>query len=128
VRAKGRQPARVLLFRVIDKRGGGWHPVTGGVDSGESFLEGAQREVEEETSFSRDSGTWVDLEFSYSFQGRFGKAEEHAYGFILKQEKNPKLDSHEHLAYEWVTGAEASVRLGFQPQRDALENFLCYLR
>ena len=117
----------MLLFRVIDKRGGGWHPVTGGVEARESFLEGAQREVEEETSFQRDSGTWVDLEFSYSFTGRFGKAEEHAFGFILKREENPKLDSHEHLAFEWVTGEVASDRIGFETQRDALEKFLCYL-
>ena len=35
----GKGIIRVLMFKVVDVRGGGWHPVTGGVDEGESFLE-----------------------------------------------------------------------------------------
>ncbi len=119
--------AQVLLFKVIEKRGGGWHPVTGGVDSGEAFLDGAKREVLEETGFNSDSGEWVDLEFSYQFEGRFGRAEEHAFGLILSKKIQPRLDPHEHTHSEWVPLDEALKRVGFQPQRDALDHFSCYL-
>ena len=60
-------PARVLVFKVLERRGGGWHPVTGGVDGSEEFSEGAKRELQEETGFDPEFGTFVDLEFSYSF-------------------------------------------------------------
>ena len=127
VREAKNSPARVLLFKVVEKRGGGWHPVTGGVDRGESFLEGAQREVLEETGFQEEMGEWVDLTFSYQFEGRFGRAEEHAFGFLLPQEFAPKLDPHEHTDSEWVSVSEAAKRVGFQTQRDALDRFSCYL-
>jgi 8-oxo-dGTP pyrophosphatase MutT (NUDIX family) len=120
--------ARVLLFRVIPKRGGGWHPVTGGVDPEESFLQGAKRELQEETGFDPKAGEWIDLEFSYAFEGRFGRAQEHAFGFILPEELLPEIDSSEHSAFEWVSVEEALGRVGFDSQRDALKLFLCYLR
>ncbi len=121
-------PARVLVFKVLERRGGGWHPVTGGVDGSEEFSEGAKRELQEETGFDPGSGTFVDLEFSYSFEGRFGKARESAFGFILPKELEPKIDPSEHLAFEWVSVEEALKRLQFEPQKDALKRFLCYLR
>jgi len=127
-KSASKKPARVLLFRVIPKRGGGWHPVTGGVDPGESFMAGAQREVHEETGMDPSEGQWIDLEFSYVFDGRFGRAEEHAFGFILKGEIEPELDSSEHSEFEWVSAEEALQRVGFDSQRDALQRFLCYLR
>jgi 8-oxo-dGTP pyrophosphatase MutT (NUDIX family) len=121
-------PARVLVFKVLERRGGGWHPVTGGVEAAEDYAEGAKRELQEETGFDPESGTFVDLEFSYTFDGRFGKARESAFGFILEKELEPKIDPSEHLAFEWVSGEEAIKRLQFEPQKDALKRFLCYLR
>ena len=125
--SEGHAPS-VLQFLVIEKRGGGWHPVTGGVEKGEEFLEAAKRELEEETGFSQAGGEWVDLRFSYRFEGRFGPAEEHAFGFILKDESEPALDPGEHLACRWVGLQEARKSLSFQPQKDALDLFSCYLR
>jgi 8-oxo-dGTP pyrophosphatase MutT (NUDIX family) len=120
-------PACVLLFRVIPKRGGGWHPVTGGVDADESFLEGAKRELQEETGFDPGGGKWIDLELSCTFEGRFGRAEEHAFGFILEHPLEPELDPSEHSAFEWVDTDTALTRVGFEFQQDALRRFLCYL-
>jgi 8-oxo-dGTP pyrophosphatase MutT (NUDIX family) len=118
----------VLLFRVLDRRGGGWHPVTGGVDPDEEFEAGARRELLEETGFSWEAGRWIDLEYSFKFEGRFGPAVERAYGLVLAVCEEPRLDPHEHTAAEWVSPEEAVRRLGFDSQRDALECFSCYLR
>jgi 8-oxo-dGTP pyrophosphatase MutT (NUDIX family) len=117
----------VLLFKVLERRGGGWHPVTGGVEKKETFFEGAQREVLEETGYAERDGQWFDLEFSYRFQGRFGEAEEHAFGLILTgTRKDPVIDSSEHTAFEWVSLKEAQDRVQFESQRDALQRFSCY--
>ena len=123
------KPPEVLLFRVTDIRGGGWHPVTGGVDKDESFLEGAKREVLEETGIEKDDGKWIDLKYSYHFTGRYGDAEEHAFALILKSARlNPKLDPKEHLEFKWVPIDKASKELNFEPQRNALEKVSCYFK
>lgn len=116
------------MFEVLPKRGGGWHPVTGGIDEGEEFLDGAKREVLEETGFHSGAGKWIDLEHHFHFEGRFGLAEEKAYGLILKKAPaNPVIDPKEHLAFEWVSLKEALKRTQFDSQRDALKLFSCYL-
>ena len=118
-----------LMFKLVPKRGEGWHPVTGGVEKGEELLVAAKRETCEETGIPEDAGTWVDLDFSYSFEGRWGKAEEHAFGLILKGSK-PKitLDPKEHTDCKWVSFEEAKKALGFEPQRSALELLSCYFK
>lgn len=118
----------MLLFRVLDRRGGGWHPITGGVEKDETFEAGAMRELLEETGFRSEDGRWVDLEYSFRFEGRFGPAEEAAYGLVLTESRSPTIDSSEHLAFEWVSIEEAVQRLAFDSQRDALKRFSCYLR
>ena len=122
------EAAQVMLFKLIEARGGGWHPVTGGVEKGEALLTAAQRETEEETGISADAGKWVDLEHSHVFKGRWGKAEEHAFGLVLKNvPRTIHLDPKEMTEYRWVTISEALKELEYQPQRDALEAFSCYL-
>ena len=120
--------ALVLLFRVLDHRGGGWHPVTGGIEKGEDFDAGARRELLEETGISAEAGRWLDLEFAFRFEGRFGPAEERAFGLVLPSRVLPTIDPKEHTAFEWVPIEEARARLGFESQRDALDRFSCYLR
>lgn len=120
---------QVLLFKLIEARGGGWHPVTGGVEKGESFLVAAKRETEEETQIQPDAGTWIDLEYSHFFDGRWGKAEEHAFGLILNDSPlTIHLDPSEMTEFKWVTLEEAKKEVGFDPQRHALEKFSCYLK
>ena len=117
-----RRATSVLLFKVVDLRGGGWHPVTGGVDAHESFSAGAKRELREETGFLSQDGKWVDLDHFHHFEGRFGNAEEHSFLFILKgRKRNPKLDPKEHLIFEWVEIHEAQKRLKFDGQQNALK-------
>ena len=123
----GKSETEFLLFRVREERGGGWHPVTGGVDAGESFIEGAKRELAEETGFDPEHGTWYDLELELKFEGRFGPAKERAFGFRLRDpDAVPVLDPSEHLEYRWETLESASGMLNYEFQRDALRRFSCY--
>jgi 8-oxo-dGTP pyrophosphatase MutT (NUDIX family) len=127
-KASASAAAKILIFKLIEARGGGWHPVTGGVEKGEAFFDAAKRETEEETRIEPSAGTWVDLEYFHFFEGRWGKAEEHAFGFILNEDPfTIHLDPTEMTDFKWVTLDEAFTRLEFQPQRHALKLFSCYL-
>lgn len=70
--------------------------MTGGVEKGESFLQGAKREFVEETTLNPRSGKWVNLKYTHHFLDRFDrKAEEKAFGILLKDRPkkiSPKLD------------------------------------
>ena len=119
---------RVLLFRVREERGGGWHPVTGGVDPEETFLEGAKRELAEETGFDPEAGEWFDLELELKFDSRFGPAKERAFGFRLADPGvDPVLDPREHVEFRWEPVGQALAMVAFDFQRDALRRFSCYL-
>jgi len=122
----------VLLFRVREERGGGWHPVTGGVDPEETFLEGAKRELAEETGFDPEAGEWFDLELELKFDSRFGPAKERAFGFRLADSGvdpvlDPVLDPREHVEFRWEPVGQALAMVSFEFQRDALRRFSCYL-
>ena len=120
-----------LILRVIPKRGGGWHPITGSVEPDEvktkDWLAAAQRETQEETGIAPESGKWVDLKLKFEFDGRFGHAEEHAFGLVLNEFKGALvLDPKEHVGMRWVTLSEAQKSLGFDSQLRALTEFSCY--
>ena len=120
--ARAASPPEVLLFQVVSKRGSGWHPVTGGVDDGETEFQGAKRELKEETGFSGKQLQWIDLKYQFKFEGRFGPAQESAFLAILAPDSSdPKIDSHEHVAFEWCAYEEALRRVEFPSQKEALK-------
>ena len=110
----------ILMFQLVKKRGGVWHPVTGGVETSETFLAGAARELKEETQFRFKTEDLIDLNYSFHFVGRWGPAHEKAFGIILKTLRAPKLDPREHTSFEWVTFPEAVARVQFESQKKAL--------
>ena len=126
----GSEPNQVLLFKVIEKRGGGWHPVTGSVEKEDSsLLVAAKRETQEETGIDAEVGEWKDLDYFFEFTGQWGHASEHAFGLFLPQKpKKIHLDPGEHSECEWVSAEEALNRLSFPDQKRALKKFLCYLK
>ena len=113
---------KVLLLRVIEKRGGNWHPITANLEKGESLLRCAKRETLEETGIKERKGKWLSLDFSFEYHGRWGHAIEHVYALVLKEHPlELKMDPSEHTEYCWVSFAEAKKRLKFKLQKDALQ-------
>ncbi|MGZ3693041.1 MAG: NUDIX hydrolase [Bdellovibrionota bacterium] len=113
---------QVLVFRVTEARGGFWQPVTGKVEKGESFLEGALREAEEETGirFERQP-QYLGLE--YEFEGRWGPAVERAFFLPIYSPSPPapKLDRNEHVEFRWVTPEEAIKLVKFPHNKEAIK-------
>jgi 8-oxo-dGTP pyrophosphatase MutT (NUDIX family) len=129
IAAKQKSEWKVLIFRVIKKRDGGWHPVTGSVDDDEPLLDAAKRETFEETGLAAPDSSWCNLLHSYIFEGRWGKAEEFSYGVILPEFPGKiTLDPREHEVCEWVSITEAEQRVGFGNQKEALELFAVHLQ
>ncbi len=132
----GRTPRaelRVLLFKLTEERGGHWQPVTGGLDDGESFPDGALREAREETGF-RFRGKPRSLDHEFRFEGRWGPAVERA--FLLQVPGRgakagllaPRLDPREHVAAAWALPEEALQLVPFEAQRQGLRRALARLR
>ena len=118
----------VLLLQVIADRGGGWHPITANVEKGEDLLDCAKREVREETGVKADAGTWLPIDFSFEYDGRWGRAREHVFALVLKERPSKiKIDPSEHVDQRWMKIEDASDALGFEPQKQALEKVKCTL-
>ncbi len=111
---------KVLLLKLNRKRGAFWQPVTGGVDDGEASVQGAAREVLEETGIR---GRPRSTGFRFSFEGRWGPAREIVYALRLKKSEGlvkPRLDPREHVQARWVTPAQARRLVKFESNRKGL--------
>lgn len=116
----------VLLLKLIPERGGGWHPITANVHDDEKLLDCAKRETFEETGISSKEGEWIDLDFSFEYEGRWGHAVESVYALILKNKNSDiEIDSSEHTDFKWLSIDLADQELVFEPQRQALEKLKC---
>jgi 8-oxo-dGTP pyrophosphatase MutT (NUDIX family) len=125
-----------LLLKLVPKRGEGWHPITGGVEKKDrDLLMAAKREALEETSLTLDDidHDWIDLNFSFQYEGRFGFATEHAFALLIKgggtsrQPPFVKIDPKEHTEYEWVRASQVKERIQFPQQLKAFERLLNYV-
>lgn len=107
----------VLLLKRPQRRGGGFHPVTGKADEGEPIAEAAAREAKEETTLT---GHLVDLGYEHQYVSATGKRfREHA--FLLKADGGEVQISDEHDAFEWVAPDGARAAVSWPAHREALE-------
>lgn len=122
----------VVLFRPPEgqakvlclKRPGdlGWQSVTGKVEEGEGFEEGALREAIEETGLKFSCPPQY-LGLEQSFEGRWGPAFEKAFLLECKGSPTPpqiRLDPQEHEDYEWLLPEEAMQRVKFAFDKEAI--------
>lgn len=117
------QDRRVLALKLVDARGGSWSSVTGKVEEGENFFEGALREAEEETGFRFErQPQYLGLE--HSFPGRWGEAHEKCFALFLiggNAPPEPKLDPNEHVAFQWLTPEAAIQTVKFDMDKKSIE-------
>ncbi len=98
------QSLSYLLLQTNVRRGEFWQNVTGKIDKGESYKEGAIREAIEETALRPE---WIvgfiDLELSHKFiDERKRDVHEKSYFLILDRTFDVIIDPHEHQDYVWV--------------------------
>jgi|GEM_PF-662393 len=122
--APGKGAKKVLVFKLIPRRGGFWQPVTGKIEEGESYAEGALREAEEESGLKFDRfPQYLGLESK--FPGRDGHTVcEKAFFLPIfggKEPPLPKLDGKEHDDSEWLSPADAVGRVKWPGNKAAIE-------
>lgn len=106
----------VLLLRRPERRGGGWHPVTGKGDKGEEVAVTAAREAFEETGLR---GDLEDLGLRHAFAGNRREFEEHAYWLRVPASAEPRL-SDEHVEHRWAAPDDALAAVEWPTHREAL--------
>ena len=109
-----------LLLKTLPSRGSFGQPVTGGVEEGETLEQAALREAQEETSFSfSDSVRSSGKSFRYSKNGI--QFEEQGFALFVDQKLDPRLDSHEHQAFQWLKLEDAFPALKFSLNAEMLK-------
>lgn len=122
--APGKGEKKVLVFKLIPRRGGFWQPVTGKVEEGESYAEGALREAEEESGlkFERQP-QYLGLESRFPGRDGYTVSEKAFFLPIFGGEEppTPKLDGKEHDDSEWLSLEDAAGRVKWPGNKAAIE-------
>lgn len=98
----------LLLLQTLNKNGGFWQNVTGSVDEGESFKEGALRELFEETGIKKSQlEKFEKLDYEIEFTDKWKREVlEKAYVGLINDTMEIVMCPKEHQAYKWVECSE----------------------
>jgi dATP pyrophosphohydrolase len=124
-----RREDEFLALRRVPERLGYWSLVAGGVETGESPVEAARRELREETGLDAEV-TRLPVRLSYSLlddppevRARYAPGietvEVHAFLAEAPPGWEPVLDS-EHDAHRWCAADEAASLFAYETPKDAL--------
>jgi 8-oxo-dGTP pyrophosphatase MutT (NUDIX family) len=100
--------AQFLMLKRNEKKGGFWQPVTGNVKIGETFEEGAVREVREEAGIT-DFMRLIDTVYSFDFSDDGRDQHEHVFGIEISPETAITL-SDEHAEFTWASEEECITK------------------
>ncbi|NVM16962.1 MAG: NUDIX domain-containing protein [Candidatus Lokiarchaeota archaeon] len=117
------------MLKRIKSRGGFWQGVTGAPENGETIIEGARRELFEETSFLSITLIQTDIKYIIPMEDRWidiypkGTTEIPEYLFFAKihQPDIPKIDPIEQDDWKWCSFEEAMNLLSWDDNKKALE-------
>jgi len=94
-----------LLLKRIPKRGGFWQPITGGLESKETFRQAAIREIKEETGITIIIN-FIDADYKFDFSDNNQTYKERVWGAQVGEKEKIAI-SGEHSEYKWVTSQKA---------------------
>ncbi len=119
-----------LLLKRTEERGGFWQGVTGHPEQKEKIIDGAKRELLEETSFI--PSFIFQTVFSYTIKldekdkAMYppGTDELTEYVFVARidQEDEPTIDPYEHVEWKWCSFEEALETLLWEENKEALKH------
>jgi len=124
-----------LMLKRIKSRGGFWQGVTGAPENDETIIEGANRELFEETGFRSITLIQTGVSYIIPMEDRWidiypkGTTEIPEYLFIAKilQSEPLKIDPIEHDDWKWCSYEEAMNLLSWEDNKRALEHIQNYL-
>ena len=120
---------QVLIMERADKKGF-WQSVTGSLEQGETPLQAAIRETQEETGLDATQYDLQDWQASnvyeiyphwrHRYAPEVTHNTEHLFGLMLPSTLPIKMAPDEHVQYEWVDWREAAKRVFSWTNIDAL--------
>ena len=109
---------------------GYWQSVTGSQEDGETLLETARREVEEETGIVAPTECFVDwgvtnvfeifAEWRHRYAPGVSHNTEHVFSLEVPRAGPIRIAPDEHLAYSWCPWREAAEKCFSWSNRDAI--------
>ena len=121
-RKNSQDSLEILALRKIKQKGGKWQPITGNVDSSESFEEALKREIKEEIGIDELSKV-IDLDFQFEYN-KDGKIFcEKAYAIELDSNEKISLEQNPSLEHDdsiWISYDGAFEMFDFVQQKEAL--------
>lgn len=124
-----------LLLKRIPSKGGFWQPCTGGLESDDAgLLQGAYREIKEETGISPDQIINVIEDVHYFVMDKhyltgepIPKIEEHCFGFEVGLRVEVSINNNiyvEHEEFRWVGIEDALKMLKWENNKDAFKKLM----
>jgi 8-oxo-dGTP pyrophosphatase MutT (NUDIX family) len=103
-----RQKFFFLLLRTNQRRGLFWQNITGKVEHGESFEDGALREAMEETGLKAEMLVDLrDLQMAFEFTDQYQRqVKEKVFLLITQAPWEITLDPSEHAEFKWLSEDE----------------------
>ena len=116
---------QLLLLQFAEIYNQGFQNITGSVDSGETFLEAAMRELQEEIGSRSEI---IDLHQNFHFHDRWG-SDVHEKVFLCQFKKIPSIIlSHEHQSFKWIPTAQVTpLDFVFPSNFEAFQKAMEYL-
>ncbi len=119
---------RVLLLHRKPERGNFWQPITGSIETGESAIDAARREIVEETGHRAEprelkllQSFMIESQYLASRHEQPIIASEIGYSAGLDSRLSIRIDEDEHDDHGWFTFGEACERIRWSDDREALE-------
>lgn len=109
-----------LILKRDFKNNNIWQPVTGKVEGKESILDGAKREVFEETGI-KNFARIIDLDYAFNFKNKYGNFKEHCFGFEVSSDTEEISISDEHEKYSWMNFETVMEMIYWKSNKEALK-------
>ena len=116
-------PPRIPVYLLLQYAAGHWGFPKGHVEAGESDVEAAQREIEEETGIPMHAQTFHFgfLEGNdYSFHRGRERVDKEVVMYLVETGEEQVRLSHEHRDFAWLPFPDAEARLTFDNTRIVL--------
>lgn len=123
-------PSLNILLLERAAHAGYWQSVTGSQEEGESLIETAAREVEEETGIIAPLNAFKDWQISHMFEifaeWRYRYAPgirlntEHVFSLEVAEEQPIRVSPEEHLGFIWLPWRKAAAKCFSWTNRDVI--------
>ncbi|XOU94639.1 MAG: bis(5'-nucleosyl)-tetraphosphatase [Candidatus Kerfeldbacteria bacterium] len=118
-----------LKFLLLQYIGKYWEYARGHVESGESKIDTARREISEETGLKNLNfveGFQTKSVFQYEYKKK--KHSKEVVLFLAESKSNKVKISHEHIGFVWLSAKEALKRITYANSKKAFKDALDFLK